>query len=189
MEVKEIKGKIKVAIDAVDDVPEAFKIKAFEVVLSKLLNERKFEANESEGEKGGSNELTAVSQSMDDKIKKMAEAAGVTVNQLNDIFQFGETTLKFIGRIEGKDAGKQVQISRLIIFAYKEVYGQEWVEGSIIREVLKDCGVGSLNHFSENLMHFENEFRTIGLKSAMKYKLTEPGKQTAITLLKQLVAT
>jgi hypothetical protein len=37
MQVKEIKNKIQLAIQAVADVEEPFKTKAFEVVLSRLL--------------------------------------------------------------------------------------------------------------------------------------------------------
>lgn len=53
--------------------------------------------------------------------------------------------------------------------------------------MLKDHGVGSLDNLARNLARRETEFRAMGQKKVKKYKLTEPGRQNAIELLRQFV--
>lgn len=187
METKEIKEKIQLAITLVEDVPEPFKTKAFEVVLSNLLEgflpkkTRPLFPKEAK-------ESRETAQSIEDKIERLAKIVDIEVSQLKDIFQFEEKEPIFIGRVEGTEAEKQVQACRLIILVSKEVYEQEWVDGSFLWKVLKDLGIGSLDNLSRNLKSREDEFRMMGQKTGKKYKLTEPGRRNALQSLRQLVA-
>lgn len=184
METEEIKEKIKLAMSLVEDVPEPFKTKAFEVILSNLLG--------GVFPKKGSDilpeetKVAEVTRNIELKIQKLAELVGIEVSQLEDIFQFEEKGPTFIGRVNGTEAEKQVQVCRLAILVLKEVYGQEWVEGSILWKILQDCGIGSLDNLAKNLKAQGNEFRMMGQKRGKKYKLTEPGRQNALQSLKQL---
>ena len=185
MEVEEIKKKIQLAMNSVKDVPEPFKTKAFEVILSNLLIEfspkkplpsTHTEKRPIEGE-----------VSVEEKMAKLAKIANLEVNQLKDIFHFGEKEPVFIGRVDGTEAEKQAQICRFLLLASHEVYGIEWVESSFLWKTLQDYGIGSLGNLATNIAKRENEFRAMGRGKGRKYKLTEQGRQNAIESLKQLV--
>lgn len=184
METKEIKDKIQLAITLVEDVPEPFKTKAFEVILSNLL-EGSLPKKTPPSFPKEAKESSEIVQSLEDKIERLAKIADIEVSRLKDIFQFEEKEPMFIGRVEGTEAERQAQISRLMILVCKEVYGKEWVEGSFLWKVLGDYGVGSLQHLARNLERRENEFRMMGQGRGRKYKLTEQGRQNAVASLRQ----
>jgi hypothetical protein len=112
--------------------------------------------------------VTEITHDIEGKVQKLAEIVGIEVRQLKDIFQFEENQPIFIGRVNGNEAEKQVQICRLIILVSKEVYEKEWVEGSFLWKILQDYGIGSLDNLAANLKARENEFRMIGQKKRQK---------------------
>ncbi len=187
MDINDIKNNIQLAMNAVKDIPESFKTKAFEIVLSKLLEKTKPEKITQGQKEKLPPKGTENPQNTDYRISKLAEAAGITVNQLKDLFQFEEQGPVFIGRVSGTEAEKQFQISRLTMLVFKDVYEQEWVRGSVLWKILKDYGVGSLDNLSANLTSKESEIRAMGQKRGRKYKLTEIGRQNALVALKQFV--
>lgn len=110
MKIEEIKKTVHLAIDSVKDVPEPFKTKAFEIILSNLLAEFSPKkplplVNEEKQPVGG---VTTI----EDKIEKLAKIANIEVNQSKDIFQFGEKEPIFIGRVEGTEAESRFESVR-----------------------------------------------------------------------------
>lgn len=186
MNMKEIKGKIQLAIDIAKDVPEPFKTKAFEVVLSSLLTG--LLPKESSSSTYAESYSAKGKISIETKIGKLARIASIEENQLKDIFHFGEKEPTFIGRVAGTEAERQVQMCRFILLAMHEIYECEWVKGSFLWKSLQDYGVGSLKNLSKNLERREAEFRAVGKRRGKKYKLTQQGRQNTIELLRQLVA-
>jgi len=186
METEQIKNKIQTAVDVVKDVPEPFRMKAFEVVLTSLMK-----SSGSEIQYGTRSETQPPEgvQTVESKLEKLAKTAGIQVQQLKDIFQFAEKEPVFIGKVAGTEANRQVQISRLLLLAMQEAYGTEWVEGSFLSKALQDYGVGSLPNLARNLGEETADFRAMGQKKGRKYKLTEQGRKTAIESVKQLTAT
>jgi hypothetical protein len=63
----------------------------------------------------------------------------------------------------------------------------KWVEASLICQILKDCGIGSLQHLAKNLDRRGNDFRAMGKSTGRKYKLTEPDRREAFQSMRQLV--
>jgi len=182
--MKEIKRKVNLAMDAVKDVPEPFKIKAFDVILSNLLGE----ASQQELPPSIHVEArpTEDSEGLPDEVKSLSKIANMETNQLKDVLHFDENEPVFIGRVEGTEADKQIQISRVLLLVMQEVYGNEWVKGSFLWKALEDYGVGSLSNLAANLANQQAEFRAMGQKKGRKYKLTEQGKQIAIESLRQM---
>jgi hypothetical protein len=171
-QVEEIKEKIQLAIQAVADVEEPFKTKAFEVILSALLKKPKV--------------IIKGATTLDQKIAEFANEANVEVSKLDDIFEFGEDKPIFIGRVEGSEIEKQVQISRCLLAAYESVYGKDWVGSSILWKALDDYGVGALANLAKNLGKYEDEFRAKGQRRGRQYKLTQQGRKNALDLIRQL---
>jgi len=140
-QVEEIKEKIQLAIQAVADVKEPFKTKAFEVILSTLL--KKPEAEVHAAPPPSTKVITKGAKTLNQKIAEFANEANVEVSKLKDIFEFEEDKPIFIGRVEGSEAEKQVQISKCLLVSYKSVYGKDWVEASFLSKALDDYGVES----------------------------------------------
>lgn len=186
MSIEEIRNKIRIAVDAVQNVPEPLKVKAFEIVLNKMLSTYESAASGGQTLKHGETN-TAIVKDMEAKLAELAHNAGISIEQLKDVFNFEVERPVFIGRVNGKESEKQFHISRLVMLAFKDVYGREWIEGSILSKILKDYGVGSLDNLARNLTAAENEVRAMGQTRDRKYKLTETGRQNALTALKQLV--
>jgi hypothetical protein len=183
-QVEEIKKKIQLAIQAVADVEEPFKTKAFEVILSTLL--KKSEAEERVTPPSSTKVITKGAKTLDQKIAAFANEANVEASKLKDIFEFEEDKPIFIGNVEGSEAEKQVQISKCLIVAYKNVYGKAWVKVALLSEALDDYGVGSLANLAANLGKCEEEFRAKGQRRGRQYKLTQQGIKNALDLIRQL---
>jgi hypothetical protein len=184
-QVEEIKKKIQVAIQTVEDIEEPFKIKAFEVVLSNLLTTTKRE--EVRGIAPPPIKVkTKGTKTLDQKIAELAKAANVDTSKMKDVFEFEEDNIIFIGKVEGKEVEKQVKISECLLAAYKVVYGKTWVETSILWKALNDYGVGSLANLAKNLGKCTSDIRTKGKARGTKYKLTQQGYENALALIKEL---
>jgi hypothetical protein len=181
MELEEIIKKIQFAMDAVSNIPEPFKVKAFEIVLSKSLDEVPKE------DTSASNvELREKPTNVGDKMEKLTKVATITLEQLKDIFDFKAEEPIFIGRVEGNEAEKQVQISELMLLVMQEVYEHEWVASSFLWKTLQECGVGSLDNLAAHLSERPDLFRAMGQKRGRKYRLTGPGRTAALELLRRL---
>jgi hypothetical protein len=186
--VKELKSKIQLAVDAVQDVPDALKGKAFEIVLKKILATSEEPAVMGVTSINAGSEHVEQSSGLESKIMLLAQTAEISVTQLKDVFKFEEDAPIFIGRINGSEKEKQIQMSRWIILAFKDVYDKEWVDGSTLWKILKDYGVKALDNLAKNLKSTENEILAMGQRRDRKYKLTETGRQNALVALKQFIA-
>jgi hypothetical protein len=185
MEIEEIKKKIQFAIDSVNNFPEPYRLKAFEVILAKSLEELSEKEPLHPIHERSSIETSPLN--IGEKIEKLAKDANITIEQLKDVFDFKENVPIFISKAEGKEASeKQVQISELVLLVMHEVYEQEWLASSFLWQVLQECGVGSLDNFAANLSQRTDLFRAMGKKRGRKYRLTGPGKTAALELLKRL---
>ena len=175
VKVDELRKKIQIALEVVSGVPEQFKAKAFEVILSQLLKETLTVSKVSE------------SKALDEKVTEFARKIGIEAHQLSEIYEFGEKEPIFIATIKGTEAEKQFLISRCLLLAYKEVYNQEWINGSTLWRHLKDCGVQSLKNLSRNLDKHRDEIMSTGKGTGKRYKLTQKGRKNATNFIKQLI--
>lgn len=180
MQVKEIKNKIQLATQAVADVEEPFKTKAFEVVLSRLLEEPEAKERPSLAQT-----TLKEAKSLDEKIVRFAKKASLDVDKLTDVFEFKEDKPVFIARVEGTDAEKQVKISQCLLIMFSEMYEKDWLETLSLRKMLDDYGI-PLANLARNLKRQKGIFRKMGQKQATKYKLTGQGKKKALELIREL---
>lgn len=184
MDIEELKKKIQFAIDSVNNFPEPYRLKAFEVILAKSLEE--FSEKEPLHPTHEKPSTETRPSSIEEKTGKFAKNANITLEQLKDVLDFKENGPIFIGRFEGNEAEKQVQISELVLLVMHEVYEHEWVTSSFLWQVLQECGVSSLDNLAANLSQRTDLFRAMGQKRGRKYRLTGPGKTAALELLSRL---
>jgi uncharacterized protein with NAD-binding domain and iron-sulfur cluster len=180
MQVEEIKKKIQLAIKAVADVEEPFRNKAFEVVLSRLLEEP-----EVKGRPSPVPMTLKGAKTLNEKIARFAKKVNLDVDKLKDIFEFKEDKPVFIAKVEGTDGEKQGKASQCLLIVFDEIYEKDWLETSILRQMLDDYGI-PLANLARNLTNQKEIFRKMGQKQATKYKLTGLGKKKASELIREL---
>jgi len=177
---EKIKGVIKRAINIVKDIEEPYRLKAFEVVLTKLwpsLAEREEYKKEALQKKEGT--------SLEIKIKNFARKCNVSVEQLKNVYDFEEEKPTFIlaRAIQGSHSERQCLASRYLLVAYDEVYGKKWVS---LSKVLDEHSIGSLQHLARNLERRSDIFRTKGKGKSTKYKLTDIAKRETFDMIREL---
>lgn len=186
MQVEEIKEKIQLAKQLVKDLEDPYKTEAFGVILSKLLESELLPTTKklTKTEKPKEKKM----ETIEERIRAFAEKANISTERLEDVFDFEEDKPTFLANIEGTDAGKQVRISQCVISVYDEMYLKPWTPSSILYQILKDKGVGSLQHLSENLSRRRGTFRKKGKGKATRWKLTNDGKRETLDLIRELAS-
>ena len=115
-----------------------------------------------------------------------ADAVDIEEKKLKDVYSLkGDQVSLAIRAIPGEaKADRQRNLGALILLAYNEGRGDEWVSSTLLAEAAKHSGVYDTSKFSGNLT--SDWFRTIGAKKGLKYKLSGPGVNHAKSLLKGL---
>jgi hypothetical protein len=178
--LSEIKKAVKIAKELVKDEEEPFKSEAFKVILSKILEESK--------------ETTPVKRPLEKDAGKIAtnpldnlsKYCSVSVDKVREVVDIVNNTVSFIIRLKASEAEKQVIASQCILLAYHVGLGVEWVKATLLREALKNAGIGSLSNLSKNLFKRNDIFRIRGNVKSAEYRLTEVGKNDSISKIKSL---
>jgi hypothetical protein len=85
----------------------------------------------------------------------------------------------------GKEKVEQRRnLAALVLFAYIEGLGQEWVSSLFLAEAARQSKLYDKTRFGKNLRH--EWFRQKGAKKGMMYKLSSPGLSHAKDLLKSI---
>jgi len=180
---QDIKRQIQAAIDAVKDFDEPYKTKAFEVILSKSLETiptgPTSKRIEHHIEKKGK------SLPVKEKIAKFAEAANLSVDQLANVFEFGDDGLNFIAPLTGSIKQKQVDFTQCVLICLERVYEKKSIEATELVSMLDDFGLSTKN-LSRSLQSHPDIFRKIGKKRETRYRLTDVGKTSALKLVHEL---
>lgn len=103
---------IQRAIKIAEKVPEQYRLKAFEVVLSKILSSPLFERKEEREKKG------ADGGDFERKVVEFATKCNLSIEQLRSVFEFQSDKPVFIIRgLGGTHAERQTQVSRYLLAA------------------------------------------------------------------------
>jgi hypothetical protein len=177
---EKIKAIIQRSINIVKDVEEPYRLKAFEVVLSKLWSSLE-EKEKHKGEIPQKREET----SLEIKIENFAKKCNVSTEQLKNVYDFEEEKPTFIlaRTLQGSHSERQVLVSRCLLAAYDEVYGKKWVS---LRKVLDEHSIGSLQHLARNLERRLDIFRIRGKGKSTEYKLTDTAKSETLDMIRAL---
>lgn len=174
--IEEIKKQIQTAIEAVKDFDEPYRTKAFEVILSKLMEELPSERVVEGAEK---REKPLPHK---ERIKRFAEAANLSVDQLDNVFEFNEDSMKFIAPLTGSVPQRQVIFTHCVLIGLERVYRKKSIKATELAGMLYDYGL-SIKNLSRSLQNHPDIFRKVGKKKETRYKLTDIGKTSAIELV------
>ena len=116
----------------------------------------------------------------------LATATGIGVKRLKDLFSIKDEQIQLIiPSIQAESKTDQRRIlAALILLAYHEGLGYEWVSSGLLAEAAKNSKLYSNSKFAQNLKH--DWFRSQGIKRGLKYKLSGPGMSEAKTILTNL---
>lgn len=174
---------IQRAIKIAEKVPEPYRLKTFDVVLSNFLTSPTF--GKKEEQKRNQPQEVVGEGGLGERVAQFASKCNLSIEQLGSIFEFQSDKPVFIIRgLGGTDAERQVQISRYLLAAYGEVYGKEWVK---LRAVLEDHGIGSLANLAKNLTKHSTIFNVKGQAKGTEYKLIDAAKRETFGLINGLV--
>lgn len=176
---KNIQKKIQDAIDIVNDFDEPYRTKAFEVILTNSL-----------GVSAPSKSIKKVTSgtkklSIDEKIVKFAETLRLTVDQLENVFDFDEDGVNIVTPLVGSIPSKQVTITHCVLICLEHVYDKKSVSSSDLKKLIDDYGVVTKN-LSRSLQNKSDIFRRVGKVRGTKYRLTDVGKTSGLELIRTL---
>jgi len=191
MDSQKLKEKIKIAEESVKDMHDAeLKKKAFEVILNKLINvtpdkhTKKQEPSPSEPKNVGEESVTKIFEP-----NKLADASGLSVEELGNIVDFDGNDFHVVAQIPGKSFSEQQKnAALLIITANYYCTGDREYDAGKLRKRLEDLGIKSLVNMATILQGFENYFVKKGEKGSRltAYRITNPGLQEGIKLIKEI---
>jgi hypothetical protein len=179
-----VRAEIQRAINITRDVEEPYRLKAFEIVLSKSLNG--FIAPEKKVDQknlGISQPLETTT--LNAKIEAFAAKCNLSIEQLKNVYNFAQDKPDLVVSLDGKQSEKQIIVSRLLLAAYEEVYSQEWLS---LSKALESHGVGSLKHLSETLENKPEIFLKKGEKKYRQYKLVLSAKVETFKMINQMAS-
>ena len=189
MDLKDVKKKIKIAKQAVkNEKDDQFKIPAFQVILSKLLDSESVK-NEKKSSNSSTSQIQKADKSLNIKKGKeeLAKKCGVSVVALEDVLYLRDGSMKVVAPLSGTASEKHITISKCILTAYQIVFNQTWVQASTLSKCAKMSRIEQIDHLSRSLKKDEKSFRTQGNRGGMKYKITEFGKTSTYEIIRKLV--
>jgi hypothetical protein len=118
---------------------------------------------------------------------RLGASADMDEKKLRDVFSMkGEQVLLVLPCIPGETkADKQRNLAALVLFAYGEGLGQEWVSSALVAEAAQHSKLYDTSKFAKNLNH--DWFRHQGVTKGKKHKLSGPGLSNAKTILRSIV--
>lgn len=126
-------------------------------------------------EKGGeSNFWSTLSASTDIDEKKLKDVYSVDNKQVRLVIDKN--------RIPGDSkADKQRSLAALVLLAYHEGLGHEWVSSGFLAEAAKHSKLYDTSKYAKNLKY--DWFRSQGIRRGLSYKLSGPGVSQARSLI------
>lgn len=172
------------ATEIVKELPEVFRIKAFEIVVRVLLEE-------SEGlkKKEVKIQLPEDKEKREDKLDVLAQELKIDDKKaLQTVYNFSTGgKINLTARLEGKNSEVQREVAYLYLLV-KLIYGeQEWVSALELAKQITRYGVDD-GHVAVNLEKEKGKILCAGSRKGKKYGLSLAGIQEAKTILNGLLS-
>lgn len=117
----------------------------------------------------------------------LGNATGIDAKKLKDVYAIknNDQILLVVSSVPGESkADRQRNLAALILLAYHEGLGLEWITSSLLAEAASHSKLYDTSKFAKNLK-FE-WFRAEGVKKGLKYKLSGPGTSRAKEFLLEI---
>jgi hypothetical protein len=184
MDAKYIRKKIEEAKELVKDVEEPFRMEAFKIIFTKLINDEKFIDTST----NSTVDPISVSNQHSNPISKLASYCNVKEDEMRNIIDFENGQFILLKKIEGSTiAEKQINASLCILTAWAKGMDVPWISSEKLGDSLRELSIDTA-HLGENLTPTQY-FSLKGKRRAAKYHITTQGWQKGTELLKYFLKT
>lgn len=187
MNVEEIKLKIKLALDAVDELEGPYKLEAFKIVLQhSILGTKKSDESFDDTQTGGSQLEEYNGKDATNPLLDLAKKCNVSLQELKNVFDYENDEFILLKQLELPSVTeKQVAACQIVVTAWMKGKNVEWISGSILHELVEKNSLGDVTNISKNLKK-SGLFRKKGKLKGTVYSLTTNGWQEGLKLLEKL---
>ena len=132
------------------------------------------------------NVAAGVPETSGDFWETLGNATEIDVKKLKDVYAIKNDQIRLVvSSVPGESkADKQRNLAALILLAYHEGLGREWVTSSLLAEAASHSKLYDTSKFAKNLKF--DWFRAEGVKKGLKYKLSGPGTSRAKKFLLEI---
>ena len=197
-----LKNNIIKAKKYVNDLEDPYKIEAFKIILSSLLDSNSMQMEPIHNPKEQNkikitsqnqttitpeNQTTTSLTDLEHQKDVFASQCEITKEELNDIFTIESDRLQLIQPLKGTEKEQMIIACQCLLAAYESLLNQEWVNTLTLTENLRNIGIQDKGYnLSKYLAKNTSLFRSQGRKKNKDYKLTVSGKHSAYKLIKKL---
>jgi len=121
-------------------------------------------------------------------LEKMAHKTGISIIYLNEIYEIENEDVNINLALPNKKESEKQEIASLLILACSYYcFGSDTIAASSLNKKLKWLGIKSISNLKKNLT-VHGYLETVGKAGSnnFQYKITFPGVQKAVELIKQL---
>ena len=189
MNADELKEKIAMAKKAVEGEKDPIiKADAFKIILSKLLDSDVYIPNQKNSNlKSVVKENKNENNNFEEKKAELAKKCNITVNDLNNVISLKNNIVEVVSPLRGTDAQKHVVVAKCVLAAYEVIFGQEWVNSTILAECIRSVGVKDLKNISQSLKKVGELIIGRGVGRYREYRLTSSnGRSSAFQTIANL---
>lgn len=185
MEVKQLKEKIKIAHESVENELEPYKMEAFKIILEKLLHDI---TNSKQVDSNQITDIQTIEQNTDStqSLFKLATKCDLEIQELTNVLELENNEIILLKKMnQDTDAKNQVVASQIILTARMKGLNEEWTKTSVLLEIGLKNRLGFETNLSRNLTQ-SKIFRTKGQGRATEYSLTTDGWQEGLKIITTL---
>jgi len=177
--VQEQGDRIRVAVKRAVDIAKEYDETLQAVILDRVLSHLLDTIEETPPDNGEPQKQRS--------IRRLAEMLGVTVDELQMIYHFGEERPEIISYKPSTKSQSTRELAALYIIASDVVYNKSTVPSEEIEEICKKWGVYDKSNFSYNYMGYKRWFVRMDREDGRHYQLTFPGRQDLREIVRRLI--
>ena len=183
---KDIKEKIKSAMDLVNGIEEPYKTAAFQVIFSKLLGSDDMFDNTLSKKPSNISMPSTENIDLDKNKQELAKKCGVKISELDEFFDFHDNVVVIINPLHGSPAEVQLLIAKCVLAWNCIVLDKKWTSSKEFNPSYERFKINSKN-FGQNVMKYELLFRSRGVGKSTEYSITAKGLEEAFKTIKTLI--
>lgn len=187
MEVSNIKKKIKLAQEAVQELDEPYKLETYKIILKSSLNSTSTPPEEQNNAKF--TPKIDESPKSDQGLAKLLDLCKIDERELSDVLKIENDEVIIKKTLDGTEKQQQIIGSQLILLTYEFCMDKREINSATLKSCLKKSHIfDKSKHFASNIKNKKNLF-SFSSKSSNNntYSLTShKGRDSAIELLTKL---
>ena len=129
-------------------------------------------------------------RNLEELIKRLSSEIGIEIDCFYNLFFIDDEEILLLVSPKGKnEAEKQFKATIVILTISDYLFGEDFLQSSILNKKLRKLGIGSLVNLSTNLSKFKQFLIPRGKPKSTKFgfQITIPGKKEGIKIMKEFL--